>query len=187
MSSEIRNSSAAPGWSNLLWLALGLHEVALIALAGSPSTAGEVAAATGIAIAAAHALLAYGWRDTLALLLICLAITYTIENIGIASGFPFGHYHFEVLPMLPHVGTVPLIVGPLYFGMGYMAWVIGGTLLDDAHRQLEQPFQVIALPIVAAFVMVQWDVVMAPPFATLGRASAAAISACRYPTSSAGT
>ena len=171
MASEIRNGGATvPAWSALPWLALALYEVALIALAGSPSPAGEVTAATGIAIAAAHAVLAYGWRDTLALLLICLAITYTIENIGIASGFPFGHYHFEVLPMLPHIGTVPFIVGPLYFGMGYMAWVIGGTLLDDAHRRLDQPFQIIALPIVAAFVMVQWDVVMDPPFATLGRA-----------------
>ena len=154
----------------LPWLALALFEMALIALAGSPSPAGELVAACGIAIAAVHMLLAYSWRDTLAYLLICLVITFTMENIGIASGFPFGHYHFEVLPMLPHVGTVPIIVGPLYFGMGYMAWVVAGTLLDDAHRRLDRPFLVLALPIVAAFVMVQWDVVMAPPFSTLGKA-----------------
>lgn len=41
---------------------------------------------------------------------------------------------------------IPIIVGPLYFGMGYPSWVI------------------------AAFAMVQWEVVMDPPNATLWRA-----------------
>jgi putative membrane protein len=68
------------------------------------------------------------------------------------------------------VGTIPIIVGPLWFGMGYFAWVVAGTLLGGTHRRLSGKVQLIALPIVAAFVMAQWDVVMDPPEATISKA-----------------
>jgi putative membrane protein len=93
-----------------------------------------------------------------------------MENLGIATGFPFGRYHFEVASNLPHIGAVPIIVGPLYFAMGYFSWIIASILLGQADLKLDRAFYRLALPIVAAFVMVQWDVVMDPPNATLGHA-----------------
>jgi len=77
-----------------------------------------------------------------------------------ATGFPFGRYHFEVAPDLPHVGSIPIIVGPLWFGAGYFSWVVASTLLDCADRRLDRALDFIALPLVAAFVMTQWDLVM---------------------------
>ena len=69
-------------------------------------------------IACTHAALFYGWKDALVLLAICLVITFAMENIVAATGFPFGHYHFEVGSNLIHVGAIPIIVGPLWFGHG---------------------------------------------------------------------
>jgi hypothetical protein len=64
---------------------------------------------------------------------------------------------------------IPIIVGPLWFGMGYFSWVVAGILLGGADRRLNGKFEIIALPIVAAFVMTQWDMVMDPPEATISK------------------
>jgi uncharacterized membrane protein len=62
----------------------------------------------------------YGWRKAVVLLAICFVTTFAMENIGSLTGFPFGRYHFEVGSDLIHVGVIPVIVGPLWFGMGYL-------------------------------------------------------------------
>ena len=122
-----------------------------------------------IACALVHAAFAYGARRALILFVACNAIAFAMENLGAATGFPFGVYHFEVGADLPHVGLIPIIVGPLWFGAGYFSWVVASVLLDGADRQLDRPFNLIALPLVAAFVMTQWDLVMDAPNATIAR------------------
>ncbi|MEY9643528.1 putative membrane protein [Bradyrhizobium japonicum] len=110
-----------------------------------------------IACALIHAALAYGPRRASILFAMCSAIAFTMENLGTATGVPFGSYHFEVGADLPHIGRVPLIIGPLWFGAGYFSWTVASILLDGADRQLDRPFNLIALPVVAAFVMTQLD------------------------------
>ncbi|MGA2292743.1 hypothetical protein [Bradyrhizobium sp.] len=68
-----------------------------------------------------------------------------------------GHYHFEVGSGLPRIGVIPIIVGPLWFGMGYFAWIVAGTLLGGADRNLDRRLNIFVLPLVAAFVLTQWD------------------------------
>src|SRR5581483_6192603 len=70
---------------------------------------------------------------------------------------------------LPHVGVIPVIVGPLWFGMGYFSWVLAGTLLGAPARP-KSKFELLAWPVVAAFVMTQWDLVMDPPESTISKA-----------------
>jgi uncharacterized membrane protein len=152
------------------WIALAIYLVLVVGFAWNPTPFAQGLAALGIAIACTHAALFYGWKDALVLLAICLAITFAVENIGTATGFPFGHYHFEVGSNLIHVGAIPVIVGPLWFGMGYLSWIVAGTLLGGADRRLSGNIARVALPIVAAFVMTQWDVVMDPPEATISKA-----------------
>ena len=144
--------------------------VAVVAVAGTPSPVAQALAAGGTLVALAHGARVYGWSGIAVFLAISLAVTFALENLGIYTGFPYGHYHFEVAAGLPHVGAVPIIVGPLYFAMGYFSWMIASLLLDDADLHLDRPLNVVALPLIAAFVMVQWDVVMDPPNATLHRA-----------------
>lgn len=142
----------------------------VIGFAWNPTPFAQGLAAIAILIACVHAIRVYGWKDALVFLIICLATTFTIENIGVATGLPFGRYHFEVGANLPHIGAIPIIVGFLWFGMGYFAWIVAGTLLDGADQRLNNRFNVIALPIIAAFVMTQWDLVMDPPNATISKA-----------------
>jgi putative membrane protein len=124
----------------------------------------------GIVGACLHASMTYGFRHMLALFAICVVTTFAIENLGVATGFPFGHYHFEVGVDLPHIGAIPMIVGPLWFGMGYFSWRVASILLDDADRRLDRNVNLIALPIVAAFVATQWDMAMEPGAATIAKA-----------------
>ncbi len=159
----------SPPLEAALWIILAVYLTLVVGFSWNPTPFAQGLAAVGIVAACAHAALSYGWKDALALFAICLVITFAIENLGAATGFPFGHYHFEVGSNLPHVGAIPLIVGPLWFGMGYFSWVVAGTLLGAQarpHRKLE----LMALPVVAAFVMTQWDVVIDPPESTISKA-----------------
>jgi uncharacterized membrane protein len=150
-----------------LWLAIAGFLATAILFSWNPTPFAQALAAIFVGSALVHAAVLYGLRHALVLFCICIAITFVIENVGVATGFPFGHYHFEVDADLPHVGSIPIIVGPLWFGAGYFSWVVASILLDGADRRLDRLFNVIALPIIAAFVMAQWDLVMDPSESTI--------------------
>ncbi|MGA7071824.1 carotenoid biosynthesis protein [Bradyrhizobium sp.] len=150
-------------------LLLAVYLALVVGFAWNPTPLAQALAAIGILAALVHAVLFYGWKDALALFSICVAVTFAMENMGSLTGFPFGHYHFEVGADLPHVGVIPVIVGPLWFGMGYFSWILAGTLLGASARPSGK-FELLAWPIIAAFVMTQWDVVMDPPLSTISKA-----------------
>ncbi len=153
----------------VLWLATAGILVAAIGFSWNPTPFAQTLVVIFIGCAFAHAAMTYGPRRALALFVICIVITFAMENIGASTGFPFGSYHFEVDAGLPSVGRIPIIVGPLWFGAGYFSWAVASILLDGADRLLDRPFNVVALPIVAAFVMTQWDLVMDAPNSTIAK------------------
>lgn len=144
--------------------------VAEIAFAWNPDPVGQTLAMFSVVSALAHARLAYGWKSALAFFAISFGVSLTIENLGVTTGFPFGRYHFTVAEGLPHVGEIPLVVGILWFSMGYLAWQIASILLDDADLSIDSTVNLFALPVVAAFVMAQWDITMDRGGSTLGGA-----------------
>jgi putative membrane protein len=152
------------------WIGLVAYLALVVGFAWEPTPLAQALAGIGIAIAFVHAAQVYGWKDATVLAAICLCVTFTMENIGDATGFPFGRYHFEVGANLPHIGAIPIIVGPLWFGMGYFSWIVAGTLLGGAETRLNRKFEIVTLPVVAAFIMTQWDMVMDPPLATISKA-----------------
>lgn len=152
------------------WSATIAFLIVVVVFAWSATLFAQILAAISISCAFGIACDAYGVRHAVALLLICSAITFTVENIGVVTGLPFGLYHFTVGADLPQIGVIPLVVGGLWFGMGYCSWVVAGALLDHADARLNEKGNVIALPLVAAFVMTQWDVVMDAPSATISGA-----------------
>ena len=153
-----------------LWILVAIYLALVVAYAWKPTPLAQALAAIGIASALGHAVWTYGWKNALALFAICLVVTFAMENLGSTSGWMFGHYHFVVGGGLPHVGVIPIIVGPLWFGMGYFAWMVAGTLLGGADRHLNRRLNVVVLPLVAAFVMTQWDLVMDAPESTISGA-----------------
>ena len=153
-----------------LWVAIAALILTAVAVSWNPTPLAQALAGLFIASALIHATAFYGPRTAIVLFTICLAITFTMENVGTATGFPFGRYHFVVGGELPHVGRIPVIVGPLWFGGGYFSWVVASTMLGGADRALDAPVNAIALPVVAAFVLAQWDLVMDAPAATIAGA-----------------
>ena len=151
------------------WLSIVGILAAAIGFSWNPTPFAQVLAAVFIACALVHAAFAYGTRHALILFVACSAIAFAMENLGAATGFPFGVYHFAVGPDLPRVGLIPIIVGPLWFGAGYFSWTVASVLLDGADRKLDCPFNLLTLPVVAAFVMTQWDLVMDAPNATIAK------------------
>lgn len=113
-----------------------------------------------------HGAVRYGARGIVVFLVLCLAISNVMENMGVLTGFPFGRYHYSDV-LGPKLFLVPLLIGPAYFGTGYLSWVLATLLLDTDRRR--DGLSRIAVPVVATFIMVGWDVCLDPGSSTIGR------------------
>jgi hypothetical protein len=67
--------------------------------------------------------------------------------------------------------VISIVVGGVWFGMRYFSWIVASILRDTADRNLDKHLNIIALSLVAAFVMTQWDLVMDVPESTIPEAS----------------
>jgi len=113
-----------------------------------------------VPFAAIHGIRRYGWRRFLAFFAVTLVISNAFENLSIVTGFPFGNYHYTGGPKLFHV---PIFIGPIYFGLGYLSWLTASTVLDRADEHLDWrertgKVNVVTLPALAAAVMTMFDV-----------------------------
>jgi len=116
-----------------------------------------------MAFALLHGARHYGWRDMLAFVVICLVVSNAFENLSILTGFPFGHYHYSD-NLGPKLFLVPLLIGPAYLGMGYLSWTLARLILGGARPGADRAF---ALPALAGFVMVSWDLTFDPVASTM--------------------
>lgn len=131
-----------------------------------------------------HGTSLYRLRGSIAFILICLVIGNVFENLGVRTGFPYGHYYFTDV-MGPKIFVVPIFLGLAYIGMAYLSWTLASIILGTAQTSLRRS-RVFTIPLLAAFVMTTWDLAM-DPGSTPGLGSAAAhISACPSPISWAG-
>jgi uncharacterized membrane protein len=168
----MQQDRTAGGWRSLvLWLLIALYLVNPVLTDAFPRTLvtplnTPLAVLLPMVFALLHGSRRYGWSGILVFLVLCLGISNVMENIGVMTGFPFGHYHYtDVLgPKLLHV---PLLIGPGYFGAGYVSWVLANILLDaDRRRDLAAT---IGVPLVGTFIMVAWDVGIDPGSSTFGK------------------
>lgn len=112
-----------------------------------------------------HGALHYKWSGILTFIVICLVVSNLLENTSILTGFPFGHYHYTD-DLGPKLFLVPLLIGPAYFATGYLAWVIGTVLVGDV-RHKGSRFTTFAVPFIASFAMVAWDLGFDPTASTI--------------------
>lgn len=111
-----------------------------------------------------HGARIYRLQGILIFALLSVAIGNIFENIGVLTGFPFGHYYFTER-MGPRVFQVPALMGPAYLGMGYLSWTLARLILDNWRA----PFggkRVVTLPLIASFIMVAWDLSIDPVLST---------------------
>ena len=152
-----------------LWAAVAVYAVARVTQAFPERlptpliVASHVLPALGFMLL--HGTLVYRVRGVLVFLLCCLLIGNFTENLSIATGFPFGHYHFTAA-MGPKLLQVPILLGLAYVGMGYVSWTLGRIMIGG-YREPLLGSRVWMVPLVAAFVMVAWDLSMDPIWSNL--------------------
>lgn len=155
-------------FSMMLWAMAALY-AALILLSPFGVIPGSWSAPLNVLLPLAFALLhgskQYRWRDMLAFWAICLVISNAFENLSILTGFPFGHYHYSA-HFQPKLFLVPVLIGLAYLGMGYLTWTLARLILDGRTPRRNR---VVAVPVVASFIMVSWDLTLDPVASTIGR------------------
>jgi putative membrane protein len=104
----------------------------------------------------------YGTHGIVIFIALALGIGGVSEVLSLATGFPFGHYYFTDV-MGPHILHVPILLGLAYVGMGYVSWTLARIIVGETAG-------VIAMPLVAGFVMVAWDLAEDPVWSTIVRA-----------------
>jgi uncharacterized membrane protein len=120
------------------------------------------------AFALIHGQRRLGTRTMMVFFVITFAISWAMESCSIATGFPFGHYHYTDT-LGTKLGTVPLLIMPAYFSMCYVSWNLAHVLLDKFNQDADR-LQILAVPVLAAFIMVMWDLCMDPLRATVKQA-----------------
>ncbi|MBE8475608.1 carotenoid biosynthesis protein [Streptomyces justiciae] len=140
-------------WTNVTWFLAG----AALVLGGTLPfvTTGKAAILPVLLLAVPVALIdgvrRYGWVTLLFFVVETLLISNFFENLSVETGFPFGDYHYTGGPQLIHV---PIYIGPVYFGLGYLCWRVAELLLADGRRRA---VDMVAVPALAAALMTVFD------------------------------
>jgi uncharacterized membrane protein len=120
-----------------------------------------------LAFALVHGARIYGWRRILVLAGLYVVVGNVLENLSIATGFPFGHYVFTER-MGPKILQVPILLGLAYVGMGYLSWSVARAILRERGGEPSE-WRAAVLPVLASVVMTAWDLAMDPIWSTVGR------------------
>jgi putative membrane protein len=115
-----------------------------------------------------HGSILYGVRGMAAFTAFCLGVGAICESMSLRTGFPFGHYSFTSL-MGPKVIQLPVLLVLAYLGIGYCSWVLSLLILGYRNKPLTGA-RVIALPALASFIMLAWDLSMEAIWSTLDKA-----------------
>jgi uncharacterized membrane protein len=158
-----------PGTTLALGLILALYASARIVEA-TPNHIPQLAVVavdvlSALAFALVHGSLHYRLRGILVFAGVCIVVGNISENLGVATGFPFGHYYFEEL-MGPKLFHVPVLLGLAYIGMAYVSWTLA-RLIVGAPQMPVAGTRIITLPLVASFIMVAWDLAQDPVWGTV--------------------
>lgn len=118
-----------------------------------------------VAFALIHGTISYRIRGIGVFIALCLVVGNVLENVGVLTGFPYGHYYFTDV-MGPKLFAVPIFLGLAYVGMAYLSWTLARLILGDIPNSLTGS-RVVTLPLIAAFIMVAWDLSQDPVWATI--------------------
>jgi uncharacterized membrane protein len=112
-----------------------------------------------------HGYASLGKRRALAFFTLSATVSWIFEEIGVSTGWVYGHYHYGNL-LGPKLGLVPAIIPLAWFMMIYPSWVVASTLLGSSTRDPSE--RILSRSIVASMVMTSWDTVMDPGMSRAG-------------------
>jgi uncharacterized membrane protein len=116
-----------------------------------------------------HAAYVLGWRHTLVFFGITVAVSWSYEDVGVATGLIYGSYHYTNALGLK-LGHVPIIIPIAWFMMIYPSYIIAnlirsGRLMmrennnNNSHTPL---LQILWLSFLSAVIITAWDLVVDP-------------------------
>lgn len=106
-----------------------------------------------------------GIRRILAFAAICTVVGNVMENVGVATGLPFGHYVFLDV-MGPKLFRVPVLLGLAYIGMAYVSWTLASVTAGPGSGRAK----FLTVPVLASFIMAAWDLAQDPVWSTILKA-----------------
>ncbi len=115
-----------------------------------------------------HGSLSYRLRDLLVFAAITLVVSNIFENLSVLTGFPFGHYYYTDI-LGPKLFRVPVLIGLAYLETAYLAWTIARVISGATHSRLPGHLT-FTVPLLAAFMMVSWDLAFDPIYSTINHA-----------------
>jgi uncharacterized membrane protein len=124
---------------------------------------------TVLAFAAAsvtHALAVRGVDWTLRLVAVVVPGAFLAEAVGIATGFPFGHYDYS-RRLGPLVAGVPLLVPLAWLMMAYPCLLLGRLLTRRIDRSARAA-RVFAVGLLSGGTLAAWDVFLDPQMVAAG-------------------
>ena len=180
MAETIRENRVGEGKTPVSSMRLPVHSIAvgvilacyasgrvLQVLHGPPAIVTLVAmeVLSAFALALVDGARAWGVRGILVFTGICAVVGNVVENVGVATGFPFGRYQFLQV-MGPKLHSVPVLLGLAYIGMAYASWTLGSALVGGGSGR-RFGVRLFAVPLVAACFLTAWDLAQDPVWSTM--------------------
>lgn len=161
---------AASPKNALLWLLTCLSAAGNLATGlfhdiGPPAVQATVLTLPLLLFAFAHGSIQYRFRDVLVFAIICVVVSNAFENLSIVTELPFGGYHYSEM-LGPKIFQVPVLIGPAFFSVGYLSWTLARVILRATGEEREGHLM-FSVPLVAAFVMVAWNLSFDPLASTV--------------------
>jgi putative membrane protein len=148
------------GTSGTINVATGLfHDV------GPPAVQAALLTLPLVLFACAHGSIHNRFRDILVFAIICVAVSNAFENASILTGFPFGRYEYTAM-LGPKVFQVPILIGPVFFAIGYLSWMLARIILGATNQRQAGHFT-LSVPLVASFILVAWNLSFDPLASTV--------------------
>jgi lycopene beta-cyclase len=101
----------------------------------------------------------WGWKRTIWMALGAAVITWVLEAIGSATGFPFGEYDYTA-SLQPQLAGVPLVIPLAWLMMLPPAWAVAQILVEHGPRW--------AFILVSAAAFTAWDLFLDPQMVSWG-------------------
>lgn len=112
-----------------------------------------------------HSLENFGRRDTFVLFATIFAVSFLFESVGTNTGLIYGAYYYPEILNGPLVLGVPPLLPFVYVSLGYVGWWLARIMLGRLGRLNWS--DVVPLAIVAAVLMVLWDLAIDPTQSTV--------------------
>lgn len=113
----------------------------------------------GVAFSLLHAGNFLGWRSAGLFLALTVALSLALECLGVATGFPFGKYHYTERLGPLFLGLAPYSIPLSWFQMLYPSAIIAGRTLVGRSEYKGRWWQAALL---GGAVMTAWDLALDP-------------------------